>query len=331
MRCTTTLLLISCAVLSPSVRAEDESWNQTARREQTNTIPTIFGDLRRDGAQTAPAMPMPGGWSLLRVAATGHAVAWGTDAPQAQWAVPVAGTPPQPGTPTAPLVERRTDGEIRWRQNLGASWCSSEIALRGSRDDRTDAVHWGDLETDLVFTLYRTRYQAVALAVGALTPLGDREDWLICHGRVSDWSFTPLLGLRGSFGIGMCTLQIRGDAQYTFSGSNTIAVADAGKISFENRHIGVGGAIGLSFRPWTWVRVGAEQGVAHDDWRIRGGEPQPGFTGMTLNQAPLLGVAEFTPLAGLHLTGWGGRELSGGRGLDSHDRLIVGGSLAYVF
>ncbi len=241
--------------------------------------------------------------------------------------------PPQPGAPTAPLVERRTDAELRWRQNLGAPWCSSEIAVRGSRDDRTDAVHWGDLETDLVFTLYRTRYQAVALALGALTPLGDREDWLICHGRVSDWSFTPLVGVRGSFGLGMCTLQVRGDAQYTFSGSNTIAVAGAGgtRESFENRHIGVGGAIGLSFRPWTWVRIGAEQGMTHDDWRTRGGEPQPGFTGMALNQAPLLGVAEFTPLAGLHLTGWAGRELSGGRGLDSHDRLVAGGSLAYVF
>jgi hypothetical protein len=315
------IIAMSWYIAAAPTAAQDEPYNQTAVRERLERIVTIDGDLRRDGAYTAAAMPWPRGWGELRIGVQSRSVAWESDSAIAQ-----AQADPSPDD--EPLREQREEGELRWRQNMGAPWLNFEAVIRGSREDRTeDHFHLGDLETTFVIPIFLQRYHAIAVAIGALHPLADDgADWLISHGSLEDSSWTGKAEIRGSFGIQLATLQIRAGGFYTPHGANELPGSDE---IVKDTYLGFVGAVGVTYRFTRWLRLGAEQSYANHRWQDRAEESR-----FTLRQisAPLLGSVELTPKPGMgiYVQGFAGTDLAFRDDLDDRDCMIVGAQLTYV-
>jgi hypothetical protein len=226
------------------------------------------------------------------------------------------------------VIERRDELTLSWRQNLGTPWLTTEVAIAGSHDSRTGDLHWGDLVTDVVVPLWRARYQAVALAIGARTPIGDRDDWLLTAGDFDTGSWAGAGELRGSFGVSLVTIQLRGGVDYVHRGVNTVEIADE-TIEYEHRRIRWDAAAGVGVRVLTWLRLGAEQRWTRTEWRAR--DDGPAFAQFDLIDAPLVAYLELSPGRGWHLAGWAGTQLAGRDDLAADERLVAGGSVAWVY
>ncbi|HYE08271.1 MAG TPA: hypothetical protein VEL07_22345 [Planctomycetota bacterium] len=296
-----------------------EAPNQTALREQFGTIVSIYGDLRRAGVYSHPAMPLPHGWTALSLTYEARPIAWAPGSP-----LHVTGD-----ALDQPLPEDREELTLSWRQNYGTPWIGSETSISGSKDSRTGEEHWSDLSVDLVVPLWRARYQAVAIAVGSRTPFGDTDDWLMSGGDFAETSWPGSIELRGSFGLWLATLNARFGFEYLAKGLNTVeAPAGGDEIEVEHRRQIWDGAIGLGVRPLTWLRVGVELAFTRREWRARDDEAR--FDGMDQTDAPLVGTLELSSW-GLSLTGWAGTQLGDRDRLDGSDRLVAGGAIAWVF
>lgn len=297
-----------------------EAPNQTAVRERLGTIVSIYGDLRRPGVYSHPAMPMPDGGTALRLDYEARPIAW------------EAGSPLHVGgdAPDLPLPEDRQELTLSWRQNLGTPWLTSETAISGAKDSRTDEEHWSDLSVDLVVPLWRARYQAIALAIGSRTPFGDKDDWLMSGGDFAETSWPGSAELRGSFGLWLATVHLRFGFEYLAKGLNTIddPVTDE-EIEVEHRRQTWDGAIGLGVRPLTWLRVGVEQAFSRREWRARDDEAR--FDRTDLTDAPLVGTVELSWRCGLSVLSWAGTQLGDHDRLAGLDRLVAGAAVAWVF
>ncbi|HEX3132820.1 MAG TPA: hypothetical protein VHX44_04465 [Planctomycetota bacterium] len=293
--------------------------NQTVVRERFEHIVTIDGDLRRTAE---PAMPWPAGWGEVILSYQHSTVAWTSSSLIAQAAA-------QPPHGDEVLTEARDEATITWRQNLGTPWLTLETKVHGVREDRTpDDYHLGDLETNFVIPLYFERYHAVALSLGALTPLVDEgSDWITSHGMWSDASWTARVGVRGSFGIQLATLQVHVTGYYTPHGSNKLPHQEK---RIENSYLALDAGVGVTYRLTRFLRVDADQSYVNRSWRDHNDQTTFSFHQIS---APLLGRLEVSPNPGLglYLEGWAGTDLATRDQLDPGDRLVVGGSFTWVY
>lgn len=303
---------------------EEEAWNQTEVREQIDVIPTIFGDLRRPSALTAPALPLPDGWGLLRLRAEREAIAW--DAATA----PVALLGPTAGTSARTLVEDRREATLDWVQNPGTSLLSFELHVPAARDSRTGTAHLGDPEADLVVPLAAGRYAALTLVLGERTPVTttSQADWILGHGTLHGSGETGCAELRGATGIGLGTLQVRARAEDTPHGQNTVATPTS-TTTIADAYLALAGAVGLTWRVTTALRLGCEGGVERRRWRHRAGDPNLLTTHVTT--APLLGSLEWTVVPGTFLDAWAGADAANRTTLDGRQRLRLGAGVSWLY
>lgn len=275
-----------------------QTWppNQTVWREQQNKIVTIYGDIRRDTFETAPALVAPTYAPVLRIDYTHSIVEWPKESP----------FPASMDRPGERVNERRDEAMLIFRQKLG-QWGALEIKESGSKDDRTDDYHWGDPETNFVFYLPPWRYGGLAVELGAQHPIGDSKDWLLSHGDLSHSSWTGNLGVRGGVGIWLCVLTLNARCDYTPRGINQIDADGKDQQKFANDFFRYQGSAALTLRPFTWGKIGIEQEYEGMRWRWHSGDSTQ-FQDFKIMRAPTIGMVEITPISGIHL--------SGGAGLD---------------
>ena len=318
-----TLFLVAVAL--PVVHAEsfnqDTSENFTYRREKVFMIPTIYGDLRRDFGDVASGYSLPAWTPTLSLDYIHSNLALRRTSP-------LVSRPSDPEflSPTGEL-EQRDDMTLMWRQSYGWSWFGTEVIAKGSHtkiEHDGDEYHWGDLATRFLFSVARTRYSSWELVFGAQQPIGDKSDWEISHGF---WTFEA--GTRGTVGVGFFVIGLDLLAGYNPCGKNKIAdelVHD----DIEHRLTSGDGGLSVSYRPLTWMRIGAAQRAEYRYWKFTNNDFYKG-SDHTL-ATPTSFVAEFTPWRSWHIAGdvgydWAVRHAGYGK----NDRLSFGANITTNF
>lgn len=316
-------LLLLAGMTAPVVAVD--VINQTVWREENERILSIYGDLRRESSLAQPAMLNPDEWTVLRADWTFQTIAWEPQAPTITY--------PGEAAPTERVPEERHELKLSLRQSLWCDWLSFEMILSGVREDRTEeAYHFSDPETNFLLTVWSDRYQAVTLSLGCYHPFGDPLDWYGSHGTMDEGSWTPKFGLRGSFGIGLATLHVRGSYARSISGMNEVENQPDGlPDELDHTYQEFDSAVSVTYRVHRRLRLAIEQGYEWRQWRPKGGSD----VSVDKNQvvkAPALGSIEviLVPKT-FYLTAGAGFDLANRTYLDDGDRLVVNAGVGFIF
>lgn len=309
----------------PYMHGTEDVPNLSEWREARDLNVSVFGDIRRDGAFSQPAKPYFAWDTTLRLGYAHQTVLWEPQAPVVTY--------PGQQAPEKGVVEKRDEISFLWRQATGLSWFSFEVLAKGSHDDRSaNTYSWGDPETNFVFTLWQERYQAIDLVLGCYHPIGDSTNWLDSHGQARDFAWTPKLGLRGSFAVGLAAINLRGSYARSIAGSNRVDKAPTDQNdTIEHTYGEVDLAAAISYRLTSWLRFGAEQAYRQQRWAERGSDT-PTWDGSRVVSAPLVGTIECTVVPEtLYLLGYYGLNLQNHEEFNTRDRRVFGATLNCIF
>ena len=319
------ILATSFVLLAVAAARGEDVPNLSEWREARDLNVSVFGDIRRDGAFSMPAKPYFAWDTTLRLGYAHRSVFWEPESP-------VITYPGQP-VPEKGTVEKRDEVSFLWRQATGVSWFSFEVLAKGSHDDRSkNSNSWGDPETNFVFTVWQQRYQAIDVYVGCYHPIGDAKNWVDSHGAARDFAWTPKLGVRSSFALGLASLHVRASYARSIAGSNRVETPPDGQDDYiKNEYGEVDAAAAVTYRFTSWLRLGAEQAYRQQRWSERG-DDTPTWDGTRVITAPLAGTIEFTLVPeNLYLLGYYGIDLVNQDEFTSNDRRVFGASLNCVF
>jgi hypothetical protein len=196
-----------------------------------------------------------------------------------------------------------------------------------ARDERTRQAHLGDPWLTVQAPLWRGRYAACAIALGAAAPLGasSARDWLLDHGSVRGGGWSGRAALAGCGGIGLVALQARIAAEATPRGANAVRAADGSTATIRHRTAEAEAQLAATWRATTWLRAGAEADAWQRRWRSRDGDSLgPGLGTMRVETCDCVLMAELTPLSGWSVRADAGVDALQARELRARDRVVAG-------
>lgn len=275
-----------------------KSINQTIVRERRNDIVSVYGDLRRPIGSVNPSLLAPENGGYLRLSGVSWTPVWDG------WSV-FQNTPDKPVNITKPnsILKRRDDMYLDWVQTLGSNTYSTIIQVPVSKNEITDNYTVGDIKTMGQAVIIQSRYFGLNLGLGALHPIGNKEDWINSHG-----SYTAVgsLGFSGSFNL--FQMNIHSEAQYNFLKGENIIKGETDDIVVKNKYLGILNGASVTYRFTRWLRCGLEQNVHYREWKADN-TSRDFFLKQKMLSAPTSLVAEITPWSGWHVSLEYGKEM----------------------
>jgi len=227
---------------------------KTIQREGQGLIRTVWPDLRLDGPYSQAAMPLLGFGGSFRLDATSERV------------IRKGVTDPDSGrrrTLTATLEQVAVPGRL---------WGETSLTGYDAGDSQSGLGEWSGR---VVINLWKSRYQAVSLALGSAVAIERGSDLDLQHAE--PWSLpTYQLAGRYSGAIGFWTLTANLAFEYQPQASNVLEdplVDEDGNTAvttgkrWDHVYGRVSVPLGVSYRAFRWLRIGVDSGIFVASWK----------------------------------------------------------------